>query len=149
MKITMEQVEAGQEEVLIRYREVTPQLCRILKFLRGDSPVLMGKNEHGRCRLLPEQIYYLERVDDRSFACTRDQEYQVSLTLKEAEEQLKDHGFFRCNKSFVVNIDHIVSVQSQMGNRIDALLDNQEHIIISRRYVKEFRELLKGGKEHG
>ena len=36
-----------------------------------------------------------------------------------------------------------------MGNRIDALLDNQEHVIISRRYVKEFRERLKGGKERG
>lgn len=148
MKITMEQVEAGQEEVLIRYREVTPELCRLLRFLKGESPVLTGKNEHGRCRLIPEQIYYLEKVDDKSFACTKEQEYQIPLTLREAEEKLKDHGFFRCNKSMVVNIDHIVSVQSQMGNRIDALLDNQEHIIISRRYVKEFRELLKGGLEH-
>ena len=149
MKISMEQVEPGKEEVLIRYWEFTPELRRILDFLQKGSPVIMGKNENGQCRLLPEQIYYFERVDDRVFAYTKGQEYQVTLTLREAEERLKGHGFFRCNKSFVVNIDRIVSVRSQMGNRIDALLDNQEHVIISRRYVKEFRELLKGGKERG
>lgn len=149
MKVSMEQVKAGEEEILIRYWEVTPELRRLLTFLQGNSPTIMGKNEYGQCRLLPEQIYYFERVDDRIFAYTKEQEYQVALTLREAEEQLKGHGFFRCNKSFVVNIDRIVSVRSQMGNRIDALLDNQEHVIISRRYVKEFRELLKGGREHG
>ena len=149
MKIRMEQVKPGEEEIRIRYWEITPELRRLLTFLQGDSPAIMGKNEYGQCRLLPEQIYYFERVDDRMFAYTREQEYQVARTLREAEEQLKGHGFFRCNKSFVVNIDRIVSVRSQMGNRIDALLDNQEHVIISRRYVKEFRELLKGGKEHG
>ena len=110
--------------------------------------MLYGKNEQGGRQLLPGQIYYFERVDDKIFAYTKGQEYQVAVTLKEVEERLKRHGFFRCNKSFVVNIDHIASVQSQLGNRIDAKLDNQEHIIISRRYVKEFRELLKGGS-HG
>ena len=145
MKVSMEQVEPGKEEVLIRYCESTPELCRLLRFLQEGSLVLYGKNEQGGRQLLPGQIYYFESVDDKIFAYTKEQEYQVAVTLKEVEERLKRHGFFRCNKSFVVNIDHIASVQSQLGNRIDAKLDNQEHIIISRRYVKEFRELLKGG----
>lgn len=149
MKISLEQVKPGEEEIRIRYWEITPELRRILAFLQEDSPVILGKNENGQCRLLPEQIYYFERVDDKMFAYTKEQEFQVGLTLRDAEERLKRHGFFRCNKSFVVNIDRIVSVRSQMGNRIDARLDNQEHVIISRRYVKEFRELLKGGKERG
>ncbi len=149
MKISMERVKPGEEEIRIRYWEITPELRRILTFLQAGSPAIIGKNEYGQCRLLPEQIYYFERVDDKTFAYTKEQEYQVAVTLREAEEQLGGHGFFRCNKSFVVNIDRIVSVRSQMGNRIDALLDNQEHVIISRRYVKEFRELLKGGKECG
>lgn len=149
MKISMERVKPGEEEIRIRYWEITPELRRILTFLQAGFPAIIGKNEYGQCRLLPEQIYYFERVDDKTFAYTKEQEYQVAVTLREAEEQLGGHGFFRCNKSFVVNIDRIVSIRSQMGNRIDALLDNQEHVIISRRYVKEFRELLKGGKECG
>lgn len=35
-----------------------------------------------------------------------------------------------------------------MGNRINAILDNQEHVIISRRYAKDFREMLKRGISH-
>lgn len=95
----------------------------------------------------PADIYYFESVDEKLFACTKEAVYQVVLTLAEAEELLGGYGFFRCNKSFVVNIDRIISVRSEMGNRIDALLDNGEHVIISRRYAKEFRERLRGGEK--
>ena len=87
-------------------------------------------------------------MDERIFAYTEKAEYQVMLTLAEAEEALQEYGFFRCNKSFVLNSDHIISVRSEMGNRINAILDNQEHVIISRRYAKDFREMLKRGISH-
>ena len=95
MKVSMEQVEPGKEEVLIRYCESTPELCRLLRFLQEGTMVLYGKNEQGGRQLLPGQIYYFERVDDKIFAYTKEQEYQVAVTLKEVEERLKRHGFFR------------------------------------------------------
>ncbi|MCI8483383.1 MAG: LytTR family transcriptional regulator [Lachnospiraceae bacterium] len=147
MKVSMEQITEGQEEIRIRYRKMTPEIRRILKFLYQSSEI-PGKNEEGQYRLFPEQIYYFERVDDKIFACTKEAEYQVDWTLKEAEEKLKIYGFFRCSKSFVVNVHCIVSVKSEIGNRMDVRLDNEEHLIISRRYVKEFREFLKGESEN-
>lgn len=147
MKVSVEQITAGQEEIRVRYREMTPEIRRILNFLHQSSEI-PGKNETGRYKLFPEQIYYFERVDDKIFAYTREEEYQVDWTLKEAEEKLKAYGFFRCSKSFVVNVHCILSVKSEIGNRIDVRLDNEEHIIISRRYVKEFREFLKGERKN-
>ena len=52
MKVSMEQVEPGKEEVLIRYCESTPELCRLLRFLQEGSLVLYGKNEQGRFIIL-------------------------------------------------------------------------------------------------
>lgn len=147
MKVNMEQIASGQEEIRIRYREITPEIRRILKFLHQSSEI-PGKNEKGQCILFPEQVYYFERVDDKIFACTREEEYQVDWSLKEAEEKLKTYGFLRCSKSFVVNVHCIISVKSEIGNRMDVRLDNEEHLIISRRYVKEFREFLKGEREN-
>lgn len=149
MKISLEQILSGEEEIIIRYRNMTPELEKIIDSLKREPVFLTGKNGERQYRILPEDIYYFESVDERLFACTSEAEYQVMFTLTEAEEKLSSYGFFRCNKSFVVNINHITSVRSEMGNRIDALLDNQEHVIISRRYAKEFREWLRGGKEHG
>lgn len=148
MKIKMEQIVTGEEEILIKYREFTPEIQRITEFLQKEQLVITGKKEEMRVRLRPGDIYYFESVDEKLFAYTNEAEYQVMFSLAEAEERLRSYGFFRCNKSFVVNMNHIVSVKSEMGSRIDALLDNQEHIIISRRYAKAFRELLRGACEH-
>lgn len=148
MKVRTEQIAAGEDEILVKYKEMTPEIKRIIESLKREAVYIVGKNGDRQYRIQPGEIYYFESVDEKLFAYTSENEYQVALTLAEAEEKLNSYGFFRCNKSFVVNINHIASVRSEMGNRIDALLDNQEHVIISRRYAKDFRELLRGGKIH-
>lgn len=148
MKVRTEQIASGEDEILVKYKEMTPEIKRIIESLKRESFFIVGKSGERQYRIQPGEIYYFESVDEKLFAYTSENEYQVALTLAEAEEKLNSYGFFRCNKSFVVNINHIASVRSEMGNRIDALLDNQEHVIISRRYAKVFRELLRGGKNH-
>ena len=147
MKISMEQITSGEDEIVIRYKEMSPAIQQILQWLKQEQVVITGKQEERQYRIHPKDIYYFETVDEKLFAYTNEAEYQVMFTLTEAEEKLKHQGFFRCNKSFVININHIISVKSEMGNRIDALMDNGEHVIISRRYARTFRKLLQGGKE--
>lgn len=148
MKISTQQITFGEDEILIKYKEMTPGIEKIIESLKREQFFIIGKRQERQYRLSPRDIFYFESVDDKLFAYTSQAEYQVMLTLSEAGEKFGSYGFFRCNKSFVVNINHIASVRSEMGNRIDALLDNQEHVIISRRYAKDFRELLRGGKEN-
>ena len=44
----------------------------------------------------------------------------------------------------IINIYRIEKLKSESGNRIDAMMDNGEHVIISRRYAKELRSILRG-----
>ena len=46
-----------------------------------------------------------------------------------------------------MNIYQIDRLKSKAENRIDAQMKNGEHVIISRRYAKELRRILKGGQE--
>ncbi|MBR6396195.1 MAG: LytTR family transcriptional regulator DNA-binding domain-containing protein, partial [Lachnospiraceae bacterium] len=57
-----------------------------------------------------------------------------------------DDSFFRCSKSMIINVGRVASLKSLPSNRIDATLENGEHIIISRRYAAEFRRFLKGDR---
>lgn len=145
MRINIEQIVSGEDEIIVKYKEMTPAIQQIVELLKKEQVVITGKIEERQYRIYPSDIYYFESVDAKLFACTGEAEYQIMYTLAEVEEKLSDYGFFRCNKSFVVNINHIISVKSEMGNRIDALLDNGEHVIISRRYARIFRKLLQGG----
>ena len=142
-EISLQKISEGKEEIVIRYHTMTPQLERLIRQLTKDQVTILGKNNGKQYRSAPADIYYFESVDEKLFAYTKDMALQVGMTLSEAEESLKEQGFFRCNKSFVLNINRIDSVKSELGNRIDATLDNGEHIIISRRYSKQFRERLR------
>lgn len=146
MKVILEQIASGEDGVRIQYSKMTPELLEALQILRREGSVIAGRSNERQYLLNPQDIYYFECVDEKLFAYTKDREVQVSMTLAEVEESLCGYGFFRCNKSFAVNLNKVESVRSEMGNRIDATLRNGEHIIISRHYAKQFREILKGGK---
>lgn len=147
MKISIEKIQDGEEEIIVRCRTVTPGLKRFLDYLKEEPQSLLGRKGELQYRLNPDDIYYFESVDEHLFAYTEAGVYQVMLTLAEAGQKLCGNGFFRCNKSFVINVNKVSSVQSELGNKINATLDNGEHIIISRRYARAFREMLKGGME--
>ena len=104
MKIRMQQIVSGEDEILIKYKKMTPEIKKLVERLSENEIIIVGKKEGRQYRILPKDIYYFESVDEKLFAYTSMAEYQVLYTLGEVEEKLSSEGFFRCNKSFVVNI---------------------------------------------
>lgn len=147
MKLTIETIASGEDEIILRYRAMTPEIASLIHLIERGIPVIIGRKGERQYRVAPGDIYYFESVDERLFACTKKQELQVAMTLQEAEERLEEYGFFRCNKSMVLNLNRIDSVRSELGSRINATLDNGEHVVISRHYARRFRELLRGGED--
>lgn len=56
-------------------------------------------------------------------------------TLASVESRLPFNHFYRCHKSFLVNLKYVASY-----NRTDLILENGESILISRNQYKEFTE---------
>lgn len=65
----------------------------------------------------------------------------ISKTLKEFEEQLADHGFFRIHQSHVINLKHVESVQTLDGGHVN--LKQGHKVEISRRRKAEFMDKLR------
>lgn len=145
MKLTMQQISEGEDEIILRYRELTPEIFALIDQIKQETTTILGKADDRQYRINPYHIYYFESVDERLFAYTKEQTFQVMMTLTEAETQFCARGFFRCNKSTVLNVNRVASVKSEMGNRINATMDNGEHVMISRHYARAFRELLRRG----
>lgn len=145
MRIRTEQVSDQEEEIVIRYHVMRPGITEVIQYLEGLTPQIMGRKDEEDYLLKPSEIYYFESIDNRTYVYQREKIYQCDLSLVAAEQKLESQGFLRCNKSMVVNIHHIASLKSEIGSRMNATLDNGEHLIISRRYAKQLREILKGG----
>ena len=147
MKIDVRQITEGEESRVLRYKDLTPTVSSILSILGDEGGKLWARSDEEKIQIDLTDILYLESVDDKVFACTRDKTLRVDKTLNSFMSDVSDGAFFRCSKSMVINVNRVVSLKSLSSNRIDATMEGGEHILISRRYASEFRRLLKGGEQ--
>jgi len=67
--------------------------------------------ENGFIRLSSSKIYYIESYGHRITFHTKKGVYSTNDTLKNMEQKLVNHNFFRCNNSYLVNLAHVDSVR--------------------------------------
>lgn len=144
MKLTLQQITEGQEEVIVRYFERNEEIDSLIRRIEQKNDKILVVKEDKKILIKPSDVLYLESVDNAVYLYTEGEVGKTSLTLATAESMYTEEGFFRCSKSMVINIYHISYLKSIPGNRVDVTMDNGEHVIISRRYVKTLRSILKG-----
>ena len=144
MRYTINQIREGEDELILNYRQLNPEVEKVIAFMARNQKKMIGRVDGETILFSPEEILYIEKVDGRTFAYTVDRVVQVDLSLSTAELILEDVSFFRCSKSMIVNVNKVEKLKSLPSNRIDATMKGGEHIMISRTYASEFRRLLKG-----
>lgn len=144
MRFSVHQISEGEDELILKYRQMNTEVEEILAFMEGHEKKLMGKLEGETIIFQPEEILYIEKVDEKTFAYTLEHVIQMDVSLSTAELILDDEKFFRCSKSMIINVNRVERLKSLPSNRIDATLQGGEHIMISRTYASDFRKLLRG-----
>lgn len=143
MKVTIEQVtKESENEVIIRYHTMDESVHNLLHFLELPDQKLLGEIEKEMHILDPENIYYIETVDNKVFIYGEDQVYESRKKLYELEAELSNNHFFRASKSMILNISKIEFVRPLFDGRFEASLKNKEKVFISRKYVAILKQKL-------
>lgn len=90
----------------------------------------------GAQKLDIDKIDYVESQGHNLMFHSGAETYQSSGTMREIEEKLDGHGFFRCNKGYLVNLDRVDGV------RDGCAMVNGNALPISRSRRTEFMEAL-------
>lgn len=144
MRYTINQINYGEDELILKYQQLNSEVKAVLAFMEKNQKKLMGKSNGETVVFSPDDILYVEKVDNRTFVYTADNEIQLDMSLYSIELMLNDDRYFRCSKSMIINVNKVERLKSMSSNRIDVTLVSGEHIIISRTYASDFRKLLKG-----
>jgi Response regulator of the LytR/AlgR family len=67
--------------------------------------------------------------------------YKVKDGLDVLENRLCLHRFFRCHRSYLVNLDHISKISSWIGTNSHVVIINNHKIPISRNRIKEMKDI--------
>ncbi len=144
MKYIINQTPDGEDELILNYREVNEEVERILAFMEQGNRRILGWKENEQVVIAPGELLYVESVEGKTFGYTELEVYRMNYTLQQLEVLLQREYFFRCSKSMIMNINKVAGLRSLSSNRIDATMENGEHIMISRTYASEFRKKLRG-----
>lgn len=92
----------------------------------------------------PQEIDYIESRDGQSYLYTRGEGFPTGLTLKELEQRLSHQGFFRCHRSYIVNLQKIREVITWTRNSYSlSLVDKKSsEVPLSKSKLNELKELL-------
>lgn len=136
--------EEKEERLLLECHEVTPQVNSIVRFAKSLQRTISGEADEREYEINIYDILYVESVDNKSFLYTNNKVYRIRERLYELEEILSEASFLRVSKAIVVNLMKIKSIKPALNGRFSAVLTNGEEVIISRKYVPNLKEKLRG-----
>ena len=109
-------------------------------FVENNKFNLFSKN--GTTIINVSDIIYIEAENTYSiFHLSNQPKITISKTLKSVEEQLTGNNFFRIHQSYLVNLNHLLSLKSKDGDFV--LLTNNHKVEVSRRRKPELLQILR------
>lgn len=108
----------------------------ISRMKKRETKMIMVNIKGGTVRLNLANIFYIESQGHTLILHTILGDYETSGTMKELEEKLCDMNFCRGNKGYLINLQHVDSMEDGCA------VVNGERLVISRPRKKEFMEAL-------
>ena len=150
MKLNLyEDKNLKEEKIDIHFTYMRPVIKQLIDTVKSERPTLSGRpadedmDDGEEIILDAKEIYYLDHVDRKLFAYTKDGVFRIMNTLANCEEMLWNYGFVRVSKSNLVNIYKIKQLKPDANMKVYASFDNGDRICINRSYNKSFKEYLQ------
>lgn len=117
----------------------------VLKTERHSQEFIIVSRERQKRKLFLDDIYYFEIRGRMVDVHGAEGVFTYYEQIGELENKLWDKGFFRCHKSYLVNLKYVDGY-----NRQEVILENGEAVMIAKRRYDEFtREIFKVMRGNG
>jgi ABC-2 type transport system ATP-binding protein len=92
----------------------------------------------------PPEIDYIESLDGSILVHAGGENYDCALTLTELEQKLLSFGFFRCHRSYIVNLQKVREIITWTKNSYSLRLHTGKDDVVplSRSKLQELKALL-------
>lgn len=83
-----------------------------------------AKTEGATLLLDPKDIDFVESMNKANYVSVRGNLYQTALTMDDLEGELVRFGFFRCHRSYIVNVQKVAKVERYTRNSFNLTLND-------------------------
>ncbi len=138
MKIQIFIDKEREEQVIVYAHERNELVNSIEKLVNPDNP-LVGYKEREIIPINPEEVFCFVVEDNKIFAITENDSFQLKCRLYELEQTLSD-DFIRINKSCIANIKKVEKFSAVFSGSLQVVFKNGRTDYVSRRNLKNVKE---------
>ena len=143
MKLIKTKEENLEENYLeLHYDKMDEETNAVLDRLKDTLRYIEGTCEDKKVTIALTDIFYIETVDRKTLAYTKDMCVEIKEALRDILDEYSKIGFARISKSSIVNIYKIKKLQGDINMRVIIFLKNGEKLVMNRSYKNEFYERL-------
>ncbi|GAA0220778.1 LytR/AlgR family response regulator transcription factor [Metaclostridioides mangenotii] len=119
----------------VKYENLKENIINCMKEVDIKNKYIMVKEQGNRIKLNISEITYVEVQKETITIHTLKKVYKINGTMSNIEKELDCSRFFRCHKSFLVNLEHIKSIKQYA-----AVLEDSDEVPVSRYRFKETKD---------
>lgn len=145
MILILEDTKLDEPEITIRGDISSEEVVNIISRIKAANPLKrIEVSEDGESFFIDtNEIIYASSEGNGLEIHTETRNYSSKMRLYELKEKLYGQSFAQISKGILVNVDFVKSIQAEFsGNYIVFLKNSKDTLIISRRYFKEFKEMI-------
>lgn len=109
------------------------------KKIAASNKITLWKNDKMMV-INVEDIYYCQASERKVSVYSKNDEFEIVSTISDFFKKLPGSNFFRCHRSYIVNLDKITEITPWFNNTYVIKLGVMKtDIPVSRNYINEFR----------
>ncbi|GAB3055377.1 LytTR family transcriptional regulator DNA-binding domain-containing protein [Salinicoccus sesuvii] len=141
------------EDALVISQNISKLNNQGLKTLETEEPTVQPHSAFNRIKAKMEDktvfvdledIEYMESNEGKVYINISREKFAIEGNMTETENRLRDYGFYRCHRSYIVNLKKVKEIINWSKNTYSIVIDNPDKtkIPLSRAKYNEIQELL-------
>ncbi len=119
----------------VKYDDLKNNMINCIKEIDIKNKYILIKEEGKRIKLDINEITYIEVQKEDITIHTLNEIYKIKGTMNNIEKEINCCRFFRCHKSYLLNLEHLKSIKQYV-----AILENKEEVPVSRYRFKDTKD---------
>ena len=143
MRVEQRQVKDKPLTVIVEYPEYDQTVEHLVSKIKNLSISFKGKAEGKTVSIDISDIYYIENVERKIFLYSRKDVYRYDGTMADIDSAITDTDLVRISRTCFMNVSHLKEIMQIKNSHLEALLDNGEKLIVSRKYLKDIKKIFR------
>ena len=143
MRVEKRQVKDQPLTVVVEYPEYDQSVERLITKINNLSISFTGKTDGKSVSIDLFDIYYIENVDLNIFIYAKYNVYRYDGSMSDIDSAIADTDLVRISRTCFMNVSHLKEIMQMKNSHLEAVLDNDEKLIVSRKYLQDIKKIFR------